>query len=106
MLEEQVEHLQSECDNLEQSSRRCNLRIHGIPETGERKDNTLKVLETVNANKMAVTPPPLPSTKEDIVVSHRLGKGGDTGDQRKQSLFSTAVFSQITVRNDVNRARR
>ena len=38
VLEEQVELLQSECDNLEQYSRRCNLRIHGIPETGERRE--------------------------------------------------------------------
>ena len=56
VLEEQVELLQSECDNLEQYSRRCNLRIHGIPETGDGEDTTLKVLELVNA-KMAVTPP-------------------------------------------------
>ena len=56
VLEDQVELLQSECDNLQQYSRRCNLRFHGIPETGEGEDTTLKVLELINA-KMAVTPP-------------------------------------------------
>ena len=77
MLEDQVELLQSECDKLEQYSRRCNLRIHGIPETGEVEDTTLKLLELVNA-KMAITPT---VAKEDIVVSHRRGKQRDTGDR-------------------------
>ena len=53
VLEEQVELLQSECDNLEQYYIRCKLRIRGIPETGEGEDTTLKVLELVNA-KMAI----------------------------------------------------
>ncbi|KAK2162738.1 hypothetical protein NP493_1504g00001 [Ridgeia piscesae] len=99
VLEEQVELLQSECDNQEQYSRRCNLRIHGIPETGDGEDTTLKVLDLVNA-KMAVTPP---VAKEDIVVSHRLGKQRDTGDRPRAVIV---VFSKITVRNDVIRARR
>ena len=99
VLEEQVELLQSECDKLEQYSRRCNLRIHVIPETGDGEDTTLKVLELVNA-KMAVTPP---VAKEDIVVSHRLGKQRDTGDRPRAVIV---VFSKITVRNDVIRARR
>ena len=61
VLEEQVELLQSECDNLEHYYRRCNLRIHVIPETGDGEDTTLKVLELVNA-KMAVTPQSLKRT--------------------------------------------
>ena len=34
--------LENECDNIEQYYRRCNLRFHGIPETGEREDTTAK----------------------------------------------------------------
>ena len=89
MLEEQVELLQSECDNLEQYSRRCNLMIHGIPESGEGEDTTLKVLELVNV-KMAVPP----VAKEDIVVRHRLGKQRDTGNRPVQTL-SYSVKSQL-----------
>ena len=97
VLEDQVELLQRECDNLQQYFRRCNLRFHGIPETGEGEDTTLKVLELINS-KMAVTPP---VAKEDIVVSHRLGKQSDT---RPRAVI--VVFNKITVRNDVIRARR
>ena len=75
------------------------LRIQRIPETGEGEDTTLAILELVNA-KMAVTPP---VAKEDIVVSHRLGKQRDTGDRPRAVIV---VFSKITVRNDVIRARR
>ena len=63
------------------------------------EDTTLKVLELINA-KMAVTPPP-PVVKEDIVVTHRLGKQNDT---RPRAVI--VVFNKITVCNDVIRARR
>ncbi|KAK2188495.1 hypothetical protein NP493_130g00004 [Ridgeia piscesae] len=94
VLEEQVELLQSECDNLDQYSIRCKLRIRGIPETGEGEDTTLKVLELVNAT-MAITPL---VAKEEIVVSHRLVKQRDTGDRPRAVII---VFSKITVRNNV-----
>ena len=53
--------LEGECDNLEQYSRRSNLRFCGIFETGA--DTTAKVVEIVYT-KM----PPPPVSQEDIVI--------------------------------------
>ena len=97
VLGEQVELLQSECDNLEQYSRRCNLKIHRIPETGEGEDTTLKVLELVNT-KMAVN---LSQSLKRTLVLAKGWASRLTGD--RPSAF---VFSKITVRNDVIKARR
>ena len=96
MLEDQVELLQSECDNLQQYSRRCNLRFYGIPETGEGEDTTLKVLELINA-KMAVTPTPQ-SLKRTLLLA--------IGSANKATLGLAQSFNKITLRNDVIRARR
>ena len=85
-LEEKVERLEGHGENVEQYSRRNNLGVCGIPETGE--DTTAKVVKIVN-NKMA------------IIVSHRLGKRNDTGDRHRVVIV---LFSKGTVRDGVVRA--
>ena len=86
MQEDKFDHLQSECDNLEQYSRRSNLRFHGIPETGEREDTTLKVVDIINT-KMATTP----LSKEDTAISHEVTPGIGPAQSSSRLLKSQCV---------------
>ena len=64
-----------ECNvNLEQYTRRPNLRIHGVPETDEGKDTDATILAVIN-DKMGVTPQ---LSMHDLDRSYRLG-GKRTG---------------------------
>ena len=69
-LEKKLHALEESSGNLEQYTRRPNLRIHGVPETGEGEN-------TVISDKMGVTPPP---SLHDLERSHRLG-GKCTGSR-------------------------
>ena len=53
-LEKKIRALEESSDNLEQCTRRPNLRIHGVPETGEGEDTDTTVLAVIN-DKMGVT---------------------------------------------------
>ena len=55
-LEKKIHALEESSDNLEQYTRRPNLRIHGVPETGQGKDTNATVLAVID-DKMGVTPP-------------------------------------------------
>ena len=75
-LEKKLHALEESSDNLEQYTRRPNLRIHGVPETGEGENTDATVLAVIN-DKMGVTPPP---SLHDLERSHRLG-GKCTGSR-------------------------
>jgi len=71
-----------EADQLEQYSRRTNLRILTVPESEKGEDTTSKLLTIINET-MGVTPP---IVNADVVTSHRLGRrmpGADTQTRQR-----------------------
>ena len=99
-LEQKVHTLESAIDCQEQYSRRQNLRINGIPETGDTEDATTAVLNLVNTT-MAIKPQ---LQRHTIVKCHRLGPKMDRrGDQQTRPII--VKFSNESIRDDVLRAR-
>ena len=98
-LEQNVHTLESAIDCQEQYSRRQNLRINGIQETGESEDVTTTVLNLVNTT-MAIKP----QLQHHIIVKcHRLGPKVDRrGDQQTRPII--VKFSNESIRDDVLRA--
>ena len=71
--------LDSDSDNVEQYSRRSNLRFSGIPETdNEVEDTTEKILQIIN-NDMEV-----PVSRDQVERSHRLGPNVDRNGKARQ----------------------
>ena len=70
-MQEEITAMTQKCDNLEQYSRRNNLRIFGLPETmdGKLEDEVLHLFNT-QLN--------LQIKREDIDRVHRLGRTGNT----------------------------
>ena len=101
-LEQKVESMEEQCDQLEQYSRRPNLRLSGVPETGEGEDTTAKVMAIVNG-KLGLTPPLQP---HHIERSHRVGKRLDDGHRgRPRSRPIIIRFVSERTRDAVYRAR-
>ena len=99
-LEQKVHTLESAIDSQEQYSRRQNLRINGIPETGDTEDITTAVLNLVN-HTMAIKPQ---LQRHAIVKCHRLGPKVDRrGDQQTRPII--VKFTNESIRDDVLRAR-
>ena len=96
-LENKVDVKEREIDNLEQYTRRPNLRISGIPDTGEGEDTTEKVLAVING-KLGLAPPLLPQHAER---SHRVGRQVDR--QHPRPVF--VRFTSERTRDIVYRAR-
>ena len=78
-LTQQIEDLQTRCDDLEQQGRKASMRVFGVPENTPGTTDE-KILSLINGNmKMQ-----LPIVLEDIEVSHRVGPTRpppSTGDQ-------------------------
>ena len=99
-FEQKVHTLESVIDSQEQYSRRQNLRINGIPETGDTEDITTAVLNLVN-HTMAIKPQ---LQRHAIVKCHRLGPKVDRrGDQQTRPII--VKFTNESIRDDVLRAR-
>ena len=94
-LETKIHALEESSDNLEQYTHRPNLRIHGVPVTGEGDDTDATVLAVIS-DKMGVTPPP---SLHDLEGSHRIG-GKRTGSRPIIVRFRTE-----RIRDYVYRAR-
>ena len=77
-LKDRVDKLEVSVDNTEQYSRRANLRIQGIAESGTGEDARAKVLEIFN-QKMKMSPP---LSDQDIERCHRLGRQTDPARPR------------------------
>ena len=101
-LQQKVESMEEQCDQLEQYSRRPNLRLSGVPETGEGEDTTAKVMAVVNG-KLGLTPSLQP---HHIERSHRAGKRLDDGYRgRTRSRPIIIRFVSERTRDAVYRAR-
>ena len=68
-LEKKVSQLEVDVDNLQQYSRRPNLRIYGIRDTHDGEDTDSKVITLINRD-LKLNPP---IKQTDIERSHRLG---------------------------------
>ena len=99
-LEKKIHALEESSDNLEQYTRRSNIRIHGVPEKGEGEDTDVTVLAVIN-DKMGVTPPP---SLHDPERSHRLG-GKCTGSRpiivrfRAERIWDYVYRARFTLKN-------
>ena len=70
---DRIDKLEVSVDDMEQYSRRANLCIQGIPESGTGEDARVKVLEIFN-QKMKMSPP---LSDQNIERCHRLGRQTD-----------------------------
>ena len=98
-LEARLASCEADLDQLEQYSRRTNLRFFGIPESETGEDTTGKLLSIVNET-MGVTPP---IVSADVVTSHRLGRrvpGADEQTRPRQVIvkFATAHMRDVVMR--------
>ena len=82
-LELKVKNMENAIDQQEQFSRRPNVRVHGLPETGDMEDATVVVMAVVN--KMSLQPP---LRRHHIERSHRTGPKTD-----KQGAVRTRPIS-------------
>ena len=97
-----MESMEEQCDQLEQYSRRPNLRLSGVPETGEREDTTAKVMAVVNG-KLGLIPH---LQTHHIERSHRVGNQLDSGHRgRPRSRPIIIRFVGERTRDAVYRAR-
>ena len=88
-------------DQLEQYSRRTNLRFFGIPDAQTGENTTGKLLSIVNET-MGVTPP---IVSADVVTSHRLGRRVPGADIQTRLRPVIVKFATAHVRDVVIRAR-
>ena len=75
-LEDKYSQLSAELDNLEQYTRRTNIRLYGIPENEEENTDVL----AMNFFKDELN---VPVAKEDISRSHRIGRKSSPTSGRK-----------------------
>ena len=101
-LEARLSLVEDSLDQLEQYSRRSNLRFFGIPESDGGEDTTGKLLAIVNET-MGVTPP---IVSADVVTSHRLGRRLPGADAHARPRPVIVKFATTHVRDVVIRARR
>ena len=107
-LENKVDSMEREIDNLEQYTRRPNLRISGIPDTGEGEDTTEKVLAVING-KLGLAHPLLP---QHVERSHRVGRQVDRQHPRPVIVRFTSertrdiVYRAKTALKDFNKQHR
>ena len=98
-LKDRIDKLEVSVDDTEQYSRRANVRIQGIAESGTGEDARAKVLEIFN-QKMKMSPP---LSDQDIERCHRLGCLTDPARPRcliirfksermRESAYSTQGF--------------
>ena len=81
-LKDRIDKLEASVDDTEQYSRRANLRIQGIAESGTGEDARVKVLEMFN-QKMKMSPP---LSDQDIERCHRLGRHTDPARPRSMII--------------------
>ena len=99
-LEIKVEALELESDKVEQYSRRANIHICGIPETGDNENTDEKALSVIN-NLIGMNPP---VERHQLERSHRLGRKND-GPGRPRTRPIIVRFAKEKIRDDVYRAR-
>ena len=97
-LEKKADKLESQLDNLEQYSRRANLRIQGIHEDTAGEDIPRKVLHVIN-DEMGCHPPLTPT---DIERAHRVGRAA-AGMPRPRAVI--VRFASERMRDVVYRSR-
>ena len=101
-LENRIPTLESENDNnIEQYSRRANLRVCGIPESNDGEDTDKKVLDILNG-KLSLEPPLQTS---DLERSHCLGRKADDGQGPSRTRPIIVRFGNARFRDKVYRAR-
>ena len=100
-LEARLSSCESDLDQLEQYSRRTNLRFFGVPESEKGEVTTSKLLTIVNET-MGVTPP---IVNADVVTSHRPGRRMPCADVRTRPRPVIIKFATAHVRDVVIRAR-
>ena len=93
---------EADLDQLEQYSRRTNLRFFGIPESEKGEDTTGKLLSIVNET-MGVTPP---IVSADEVTSHRLRRRMPGADAETRPRPVIVKFATADMRDVGIRARR
>ena len=101
-LEARLSSCEADLDQLEQYSRRTNLRFFGIPESETGENTTGKLLSIVNET-MGVTPP---IVSADVVTSHRLGRRVPGANIQTRPRPVIAKFATAHVRDVVIRTRR
>ena len=101
-LEARLSSCETDLDQLEQYSRRTNLRFFGIPESETGENTNGKLLSIVNES-MGVTPP---IVSADVVTSHRLGRRVPGADIQTRPRPVIVKFATAHVRDVVIRARR
>ena len=101
-LETRLSSCEADLDQLEQYSRRTNLRFFGVPESEKGEDTTSKLPTIVNET-MGVTPP---IVNADVVTSHRLGRRMPGADAQTRPRPVIVKFATTHVRDVVIRARR
>ena len=99
-LEKKVSTLELELDELQQYSRRPNLRLQGVEDDTRGEDLERKLLAVING-EMKLDPP---VERKDIERCHRLGR---VDGQQKQNQPRTAIvrFTSERVRDSVYRSR-
>ena len=100
-LETRIVTLESENDNIEQYTRRANLRLCGVPEANGGEDTNEKVLAVFN-EKLGMEPP---LRSIDLERSHRLGRKADDGQGSNRTRPIIVRFGSERVRDNVYRAR-
>ena len=100
-LENRIATLESENDNIEQYSRRANLRVCGIPESNDGEDTDKKVLDILNG-KLSLEPPLQTS---DLERSHCLGGKADDGQGPSRTRPIIVRFGNERFRDKVYRTR-
>ena len=101
-LEARLSSCEADLDQLEQYSRRTNLRFFGVPESEKGEDTTSKLMTIVNET-MGVTPH---IVNADVVTSHRLGRRVPGADAQTRPRPVIIKFATAHVHDVVIRARR
>ena len=99
-LEKRVDYLDKSADDVEQYSRRPNLRFHGFPEADTQESTDQMIVNLVNS-ELHVDPP---IHVEHLERSHRLGpKVSENGETRQRPII--ARFRSERLRGAVYRSR-
>ena len=91
-LEMKVETLESESDKLEQYSRRANLHISRIHESGDGEKTDEKALSVMN-NLMGMNPPVV---RHQLERTHRLGRKNDRPGRPRTRLIIVRFTTVVT----------
>ena len=94
-LKDRVDKLEVSVDDTEQYSRRANLPIQGIAESGTGEDARVKVLEIFN-QKMKMSPP---LSDQDIERCHRLGRQTDPARFKSERMRDSAYSARGFLKN-------